>query len=95
MKGSSDIYAVLGASAPQLRNIGTFNPAKLDPVWKDWLMRAERVFIDTFGGDFQAFFGAVATVYQNAKDDELDPSNEIKEWLMAEIRELKKKEKKH
>lgn len=86
-----DIYGVLLRSAPQLKNVGSFNPEKLDPEWKDWLMRAERVFIDVFGGDFKAFFGAIATVYKNAKDEEGDPAVAIQAWIQAEIAELKKK----
>ena len=84
------IFEVLLYSAPQLRNIGSFNPAKLEPVWKDWLKRSERVFIDTFGGDFKKFFGAIAIVYKNAKQERSDPEEAIKEWIMAEITELKK-----
>lgn len=87
----SGIYEALQQAVPQLRDIGSFNPEKLDPAWKDWMFRAERVYIDTFGGDFKEFFGAVATVYNNAKEEETDPEQDIRDWLMAEISELDRK----
>ena len=86
----SGIYAALQQAVPQLRDIGSFNPEKLDPLWKDWMFRAERVYIDTFAGDFRKFFGAVATVYQNAKEEKTDPEQDIKDWIMAEIADLER-----
>ncbi|MBY0538668.1 hypothetical protein K2P47_04725 [Patescibacteria group bacterium] len=90
-KKMTGIYDALQEAVPQLQNIGSFNPKKLDPEWKDWLMRAERVYIDTFAGDFKLFFGAVATVYKNALDEETDPEQDIQDWIMAEIAVLEAK----
>jgi len=84
------IYEVLQNAAPQLKNVGSFNPKKLDPEWKPWLMKAERVFIDTFGGDFKKFFGTIATVHQNAIADGDNPEQSIEDWINAEIAELDK-----
>lgn len=89
------IYDVLQGAVPQLKNIGSFNPAKLDPVWKDWLMRAERVYIDTYAGDFRAFFGAIASIHQNATKQGGNTDLAIKNWIMDEIAALKRAEKKH
>ena len=88
------ICDVLLQTAPQLRHIGSYNPTKLDPAWKPWLMRAERVFIDTFAGDFKRFFGAIATEYKNASEAGLDPETRIMDWIREEIRTLKRAEKK-
>lgn len=84
------ICEVLLQSAPQLKNVGSFNPKKLDPEWKPWLMRAERVFIDTFGGDFKRFFGTIAQEYKKAKEAKLDPEARIQDWILEEIAELDK-----
>lgn len=88
MQGTVGICTVLLEVAPQLRNVGSFNPKKLDPEWKDWLMRAERVFIDTFGGDFKAFFGSIAFEYRSALEAREDPEKRIMDWILGEIAKL-------
>ena len=79
----------LGAAVPQLKHIGSFNPANLEPESKNFLMRTERVFIDAYAGRFKEFFGAAAIVYQDAKRKGQDPEQAIVQWIDNEVRVLK------
>jgi len=90
MTKTGGICEVLLGATPQLRNVGSFDPKKLDPAWKSWLMRAERIFIDKYGGDFKQFFGTIAFEYKKAMEAGMDPEARILEWITDEVAELKR-----
>lgn len=83
------VLEALEVAARQLKHIGSFDPHKLPPEDKAFLLSTERVYEETFEGSFFEFFGAIAMVYKDAKAKDEDPEQAIKTWIKQEIANLR------
>ncbi|MFT5849613.1 MAG: hypothetical protein ACI9H6_000422 [Patiriisocius sp.] len=87
------VMEAIKEGTPQLANVGSFNPAKLDPKLKPFLMAVERVFIETFDGYLPDFLGACLMVYNDAKEKQEDPEKAVADWVGSEIAVLRQEKK--